>query len=361
MEVEDCASQDPKSSDSMKYNIWEIHRKKWFRKFDRSVTSSHEFKCKVPNISTALDLTLVISPLSRSLFQVQIEIPNTVVQTESNSKVTTWCRITNSYKISIPIEMDKSAVQVTTDLSSIRDQKKIFMPILKKNAENTCKESTNNALVINLVVIFLTPIRETPYSIKSQMYLKSISTFIKQNPDEGDIEIICEGKTFKTHKLLLLSHSEVFRSMFRHKMQESITNTVNIANSSQIAVEALVSYLHTTSINEDLHIEDLLELTSLASKYLIPELLEGCSDLLGRKMDIDHSPQSLIVAHNLKLNSLKEMLLEFIKENFDEVKLLKDWETLYENYPCLVEQFITKCITSNKTTIKGRKSDNWDA
>ena len=146
--------------------------------------------------------------------------------------------------------------------------------------------------------------------------------------------------------------------MFKHKMRESITSTVNIENSSHIAVEALVKFLHTMCINENLQIEDLLELMSLANRYMIAGLLKDCSDLLGRKMDIDHSPQSLIIAHNLRLDDLKEELLEFIKENFNEVILLKDWEILYEKYPCLIQQLITKCIVSSNLTRKIRKTSN---
>ena len=357
--MEEPIPQDILTSNSpMNCNVWEIHRKKWFRKCNRSLTSTHNFRCKIPSIQKAFSLTLVISPLSRYVFQAHIEVTNGNSEANPNFKITAWCRISDSQRVSIPIEIDESTVQVTTDFLSMKGQKKIFMPLLKNYTKDTCKKTVNGPIVINLLVSFFTPIRETPYSSKSQLFLKSISTFTEQNPDEGDIQITCEGKVFKTHKLILLCHSEVFRLMFKHKMRESITSTVNIENSSHIAVEALVKFLHTMCINENLQIKDLLELMSLANRYMIAELLKECSNLLGRKMDIDHSPQSLIIAHNLGLSDLKEELLEFIKENFNEVILLKDWEILYEKYPCLIQQLITKCIVSSNLTRKIRKMSN---
>ena len=62
--------------------------------------------------------------------------------------------------------------------------------------------------------------------------------------NSGDTKIICQGKTFDCHKLVLGCQSEVFQKMFERKMIESKTGQVNIDDLKPEVMESLLFFIY---------------------------------------------------------------------------------------------------------------------
>ncbi|KAJ1364311.1 BTB and MATH domain-containing protein 40 [Parelaphostrongylus tenuis] len=86
---------------------------------------------------------------------------------------------------------------------------------------------------------------------------------------------------FAVHKYKLISHSDVFRAMLEHNMEESKTNMIMIEDFSAVAVKIMLLFIYTGSISlQDLELEDASDVMQLAEKYNIPALKTMCEQEL---------------------------------------------------------------------------------
>ncbi|KAK5978332.1 Speckle-type POZ protein, partial [Trichostrongylus colubriformis] len=82
---------------------------------------------------------------------------------------------------------------------------------------------------------------------------------------------------FAVHKYKLITHSDVFRAMLEHNMEESKTNMIIIEEFSPTAVKIMLIFLYTGSVcPQELELEDASDVMQLAEKYNIPALKTMC-------------------------------------------------------------------------------------
>uniref|UniRef100_A0A0N5C693 BTB domain-containing protein n=1 Tax=Strongyloides papillosus TaxID=174720 RepID=A0A0N5C693_STREA len=97
-----------------------------------------------------------------------------------------------------------------------------------------------------------------------------------------DFKIICKGKTFNVHKIVLIAHSPVLRTMLvEHKeTKECIENTLNIDWVEIPTLQLMINFMYTGTIPDTLSGDEFVDLLQLADRYNITLLHTLCQDRL---------------------------------------------------------------------------------
>lgn len=142
----------------------------------------------------------------------------------------------------------------------------------------------------------------------------------------SDITLIDnDGGEHPAHKLILMSRSDHFRSMFRHDMQESRLGRINI-DASPGAVQQLRKYLYTDNIDCDTKKDEsvMMGLFSLGDLYSLSRLKTLIEAEMKDTLSIDNVAGRLMmsVRHN---SPLKKTCTDLIRANLTEIVKTKDW------------------------------------
>ncbi|XP_030238474.1 uncharacterized protein LOC115561958 [Drosophila navojoa] len=85
----------------------------------------------------------------------------------------------------------------------------------------------------------------------------------------------CCCREFKCHRILLTSASEEFESMFRETDFNKSKLVINVNDAMPDAYETLLLYIYTYEIYNDIQIEMFPDLVYLATKYKMPDFVDG--------------------------------------------------------------------------------------
>ncbi|KAJ5067938.1 hypothetical protein M0811_12745 [Anaeramoeba ignava] len=168
------------------------------------------------------------------------------------------------------------------------------------------------------------------------MILKNLFQNQNQNEKEEesyfDFEIICEqNKTsFKTHKSILSSRSDYFKSLFNSKMKEYQENKLILKDVSSPILFPILNYLYSGKI--EINLENAIEILIFSSKYLIDELIETCSNFIKNNLQIETVVDILKLSESRNLNQLIDYSYQFILENFEEFIKTSFFLELEENH-----------------------------
>ena len=149
----------------------------------------------------------------------------------------------------------------------------------------------------------------------------------------SDVTIRMSTKSFKVHKVVLASHSDVFKRLFQINMREKQKGIVTISDIEPEVMTELLTYMY-TGCAPDLktHAKELL-LT--ADKYNISHLQVLCENELKRNLTSANVVEILLIADKCQSKSsasksLKDVCIKFIKHN-PSVYQLDSWKKLKEN------------------------------
>ena len=155
--------------------------------------------------------------------------------------------------------------------------------------------------------------------------------------DEGlfsDVKIKTSTKTFNVHRVVLASHSDVFKRLFQINMREKQEEIVTVSDIEPEVMTKLLTYMY-TGYDPDLktHAKEIL---LAAYKYNISHLQELCEDELRRNLTSANVVEILLIADKCQLKSLsykslKDVCIKFIKRN-SSVYQLDSWKKLKENF-----------------------------
>lgn len=162
------------------------------------------------------------------------------------------------------------------------------------------------------------------------------------NEEFSDITIVAEGKSFKLHKCILSTRSNVFEAMFRNDMVEKNQGTVQIEDIRHEVLQELFQFVYTGKVNRITSIAD--DLLIAAEKYNIDGLKALCEKTMCDNLSEANALKylKLAVTNNAQLLKSKtvnwiwlrlegfikkpefnelgmehpEVLLEIIKKNF---------------------------------------------
>ncbi|KAJ5069679.1 pep-cterm sorting domain-containing protein [Anaeramoeba ignava] len=160
--------------------------------------------------------------------------------------------------------------------------------------------------------------------------------FQNQNENENesyfDFEIICEQNqiSFKTHKSILSSRSEYFKSLFNSKMKEYQENKLILKDVSSSILSSILNYFYSGKI--EINLENVIEILIFSSKYLIDELIEICLNFIKNNLQIEIIVDVLKLSESMNFNQLMDSSYKFISENFNKFIKTSFFLELEENH-----------------------------
>ena len=149
-----------------------------------------------------------------------------------------------------------------------------------------------------------------------------------------DCVIICQGREFKCHKVVLAGRSPVFNAMFTHDMEESRSGRIEIKDLDVDTMDSMLSYIYSGKIGHMDGKEGML--LAAGEKYNLPGLKALCENVLSRDMNIDNVLDMLLVADLHKAANLKALALKFIVENAQEIVSQDDCSKKLEKFPSIL-------------------------
>ncbi|KAJ5070881.1 hypothetical protein M0811_01862 [Anaeramoeba ignava] len=147
-----------------------------------------------------------------------------------------------------------------------------------------------------------------------------------------DFEIICEQNkiSFKTHKSILSSRSEYFKSLFNSKMKEYQENKLILKDVSNSILFSILNYFYSGKI--EINLENVIEILIFSSKYLIDELIEISLNFIKNNLQIETIVDILKLSERMNLNQLLDSSYKFISENLHKFIKTSFFLELEENH-----------------------------
>ncbi|KAJ5073547.1 btb/poz domain-containing protein [Anaeramoeba ignava] len=166
----------------------------------------------------------------------------------------------------------------------------------------------------------------------------------KEEESYFDFEIICEQNqtSFKTHKSILSSRSEYFKSLFDSKMKEYQENKLILKDVSSPILFSILNYFYSGKI--EINLENAVEILIFSSKYLIDELIEICSNFVKKNFQFETIVDILKLSESRNLNQLIDPCYQFIFENLKEFIKTSFFLELEENH-------LNSILSNNKIPI----------
>jgi len=160
--------------------------------------------------------------------------------------------------------------------------------------------------------------------------------------DSTLVTIKAEEKEIKILKRLLIHHSEIFEKMFTMSSSiEAQSGIIKIESVSANVVEAMRNWMYMTKI--DNFDEIAPSLFQIAHKYIIVKLKEKCVHSMCRGLTWENVPSRLILAHKYSEDLLKQCILEFVRNDRDNLHFLMvsdDWMKLGGDDPEMVKEIV---------------------
>lgn len=178
---------------------------------------------------------------------------------------------------------------------------------------------------------------------QNQIFIDNFKAFY--NDESGDVKIICDGKEFFCHKLLLTSQSPVFRAMFAHASKENEEGSIPIEDCTSEALQEFLFFLYHAKLRPapftSADLEVVFGLVHLASKYQIQVLVDVTKDLLMDIMNVDNVLKIMVMVDKYpELKMLALIIHKFMKENIEVVVTKEGWTEFVTTMPSLVTDFI---------------------
>ena len=164
----------------------------------------------------------------------------------------------------------------------------------------------------------------------------------------SDVKIRTSTKTFNVHRVVLASHSDVFKRMFQINMREKREGIVSISDIEPEVMTSLLTYMY-TGCAPDLKTR-AKELLLTADKYNISHLQVLCESELKKNLKSANVAEILLIADKCQLKSrasesLKNICIKFIKHN-PSVYQLDSWKKLKKISPQLALETM-ECVMLN--------------
>ena len=144
----------------------------------------------------------------------------------------------------------------------------------------------------------------------------------------SDIKIICEGKEFPCHKLILSLRSSVFKRMFSSDWKSE--PTLPIKDVSADTMETFLKFLYTDELELD---EINPNLLVLADKYDFKKLVNICVNHFGNIIDTKNAMEIAYTAYVVSNEELLKKASGFIIKNAGAIKKPEQWDEIKKTHP----------------------------
>nr|XP_015923036.1 TD and POZ domain-containing protein 3-like [Parasteatoda tepidariorum] len=167
---------------------------------------------------------------------------------------------------------------------------------------------------------------------KRRCYLCSAFKNLYDSKEMADVTITVDGVSLLAHKLVLVTHSPVFKAMLDNNCLESNTKNIQITDADASNFDNFLKCLYYSEIGDKSY-DMVRNLYVLADKYAVDGLKEDCRDILEAELHEGTVCQLLEMSHLFKDETLSEKAVEFIKQNFSAVSKKPEWLIICKDHP----------------------------
>lgn len=172
-----------------------------------------------------------------------------------------------------------------------------------------------------------------PTDSRTNIHLEALSRDFLKMLDESsncDLEITCEDKTFKAHRIVLGARSTVFSAMLKSNMIEGETGQINVEYTKSTTFQNFLCYLYSGMLPK-LDIETAKQLYEVGDKYAVEELKKACSEFLFYNLCEDNACELLVLADRHSDQEFRKNVIAYIVEK-NIPKRDKGWSDFCENH-----------------------------
>jgi len=169
--------------------------------------------------------------------------------------------------------------------------------------------------------------------------------FKNNDKESSDVTIKCDGKEFYCHQFLLTARSPVFEAMFKNKMMEQQTRSIDIDDFTSDVVENMLIFIYSgTTPSVDMKAKELL---NIADKYQLQQLKNSLGEKLVSILDNDNCFEYLALGDLFRVDGLKKTALTFLKRNSKKILMKENWKVGLENLPSSLAWEVMEEIVKN--------------
>uniref|UniRef100_A0A7E4WCA5 BTB domain-containing protein n=1 Tax=Panagrellus redivivus TaxID=6233 RepID=A0A7E4WCA5_PANRE len=135
-----------------------------------------------------------------------------------------------------------------------------------------------------------------------------------ETKESYDVLFIIDDVEVKAHRFILTMRSEFFKKMFQNSVKPMYR--LHFATLNKEILEVVLEYIYTGRITlQDLTTKEILEVLELANVYILKELVDYVVGRLKYRMDEFSVPHILNTAISCNVDDLKDLCIDFIREN----------------------------------------------
>jgi hypothetical protein len=169
-----------------------------------------------------------------------------------------------------------------------------------------------------------------------------------------DVKILCNGKTFKCHKIVLSCQSEVFKTMIKNKsLTEKKTGIMKIEEndiSSDVMDQLLYFLYHEKVKNAKMIDTDLL---LAADKYNIQGLLDECCKYFESKLSLQNALDILVLAETTNQKNLFDTASRFVGKNLGNLEKSSPYQEMVNENPKMFTRVFSKMLEVKQAPKRG--------
>uniref|UniRef100_UPI00358DE3EC speckle-type POZ protein isoform X2 n=2 Tax=Myxine glutinosa TaxID=7769 RepID=UPI00358DE3EC len=142
------------------------------------------------------------------------------------------------------------------------------------------------------------------------------------------------GREFNAHKAILAARSAVFNAMFKHEMEETKKNRVEIKDVEPEVFKEMLRFVYTgRAPNLEKMADDLL---AAADKYALDRLKVMCEEALCVNLSVENAADTLILADLHSAEQLRAHSIDFINSHATDVLDTTGFKSMILSHPHLV-------------------------
>ena len=230
----------------------------------------------------------------------------------------------------------------------LRSKDGVYQHFIKENEHDSRMRERYSQLSakneeISLAKSELSQIKAQEPKLQLDNFINLAAKLYGQN-EFSDVKIVCNGKCFECHKLVLISQSDVLKTMIKNKSliekQFEGVMEINENDFSSDTMEQILYYLYFQKVKDNKVINT--DLMIAADKYNIKGLLDVCTNYLGSNLSEENALNVLVKAELLDQKKLFDAASKFVCNNIGKVNKTSAWEEMFQKNPTMIAGLFSK-------------------
>ncbi|CAL5004286.1 unnamed protein product [Urochloa decumbens] len=236
-----------------------------------------------------------------------------------------------------PMKLTRKSVWATCDL-------------MKMSELESSGYGRDNSIVIrcDLTVILLPDVPETKSTYEIEVPPPEMAQqfgMLLEDMTSSDVTFEVGGKSFHAHRLVLATHSPVFKAQLFGSMRDTRMESLVICEMEPEVFKVLLHYIYNESLPSMDHGADranrhemLCHLLEAADRYAIERLKVICESMLLLDLDVENVAMTLALAEHQHCKQLTNACLEFMEppEKMEAVVATDGYNQLKRDHPALL-------------------------